>query len=77
MSLRLMTSFEMGSYLATLHRGLPLLTHLQDIRKKKCLHALHHNLARVTRDLYHGYGMEAPNHCVVLHGEQPPWSAGL
>lgn len=35
------------------------------------------NLARVTQDLCHGYGMGAPNHCVALHRESPPWSASL
>lgn len=68
----------LGGHLScSLPQGLLLSRSFRRFLKKKCLNALHHNPVRVTRDLYHGYGMDAPNHCVALHIEQPAWSASL
>lgn len=59
-----MTSLEIRSYLAGLANGSSF-HQLQKILWANRLHTLHHKIVWVTQDLYHGYGMEAPNHFAV------------
>lgn len=59
-----MTFLEMGSCSAGLVNGSTFHL-LHKILRANRLHTLHHKILWVTQDLYHGYGMEAPNHFVV------------